>query len=254
MRDDMLSNVMDAHLRLGKDFRGREARIEEYYNAVGNVFKVTGGVVCPNKSTDYLIEKANEEILDITEQLRGNFYAALRVDPWCLKETYAHIRKQAERERCRFIYLNPWEENFRCNSEESAEAMKLAADTGNGVIIEAGYPWVSHISQIVDICRRFKDVKVLATNAGQYDLSGSTLDDVSLAMEKAPNLYLETSGSCGAEWLKNIADCHGDRVLFASNFPQMEPVLEFYRIEEGFFTEEQKRKMFSENLLDLVKK
>ena len=38
------------------------------------------------------------------------------------------------------------------------------------VMIQGGYPWVSHASQVGNLAKKFKEVKIILTNAGQLDL------------------------------------------------------------------------------------
>lgn len=243
--------IIDAHARIGKSFDGKGLLIEEYINEMIE-HSISRAVLCPNKPQSYMVEDGNEYVEDVVKSNPEKFIGALRIDPWRWDKMEIEMEGKLSRNLFQFVYLNPWEENFRVNGKEAMLVFKKASELGVSVIVETGYPWVSHITQVVDVARKFETVKIIATNAGQLDLSGSTFDDVSAAMGKVENLYLGTSGACGVQWLKNLSDKYEDRILFESNYPLMHPYLEIFRIEKGFFSDLDKKRILHENINDFL--
>ena len=96
------------------------------------------------------------------------------------------------------------------------------------VIVEAGYPWVSQIFQIADLANRYPEVKFIATNAGQLDLSGDSMSNVSWVMDNSENIYLGTSGACGAEWLAEMEQNHPGRVVLKATTRSWNLILRFF--------------------------
>ncbi|WP_301173687.1 amidohydrolase family protein, partial [Brevibacillus nitrificans] len=129
---------------------------------------------------------------------------AVRIDPWKREKAIDEFEKRFTSPQFKAIYLHPWEEHFQCNNEIVYPVMAFAQERSLPVIIESGYPWMSHISQIGDLARLYPTVKILATNAGQLDLSGLTLGEVNRLLKKHENLYLGTSSAVAAEWLADL--------------------------------------------------
>lgn len=244
--------IIDGHVRIGSSFNKTGLSIDEYVSHMESN-NITKAVICPNKPISYLVEDGNALIAEICQKDPDKFIGAIRLDPWRLEASIGEIEKYSNI-MDKFLYLNPFEELFQCNDEILNPLLEMAEKLNYIVIVETGYPWHSHITQVVDIARRFPNLKFFATNAGQLDLSASTLDDVAVAMDKTPNLYLGTASACGAEWIKNIADKYSSRVYFESNFPMMDPYLEIFRVTEGFFTKEQQEDVLYNNMNTLINK
>ena len=88
------------------------------------------------------------------------------------------------------------------------------------VLIAAGYPWLSEGLQIGELAARFPDVTFIASNGGQINVSGLGQSDSELALERCPNLYVQTAGVYREDFLENVVARFGaERLLFASGFP-----------------------------------
>ncbi|MCY4025782.1 MAG: amidohydrolase family protein [Acidobacteria bacterium] len=137
------------------------------------------------------------------------------------------------------VFLQPWEETFRVSSAVVEPLIEIAQERGVPVIMAAGYPWLSEGLQIGDLARRFPDVAFIATNGGQINISGLGQTDIELAMTDCPNLSLQTAGVYREDFLEGIVERFGaDRLLYASAFPLMEPLLEVERPRSMHVSEE----------------
>lgn len=243
---------IDGHIKLGKTFRGENVKAEDYIKLMRQE-KIDMALVCPNKPSTYMVEDGNQFVSELIAANPQIFWGAVRLNPWDGENSITELdRRLKENENFKAVYLNPWEEQFQCNASLVKPIMDHVEKIKLPVIIEAGYPWVSQIFQIADLARKYKKLKFIATNAGQLDLSGSTLGDVARVMEKNDNIYLGSSGACGAQWMADIEKAYPGKIIFETNYPFMEPHIETVRIEQGFMQDDEKQRIFGNNIRDVI--
>lgn len=240
--------MIDAHVKIGPSFDNTGVLFEDYLVEMkkNNINKA---VLCPNKPISYKVEDGNKYVYEIVSAYPQCSIMAMRVDPYRIDEMLDNYSRM--KDKIKFFYFHPFEDSYSINSDIVKEFLSTAKKN-IPVIIEAGYPWRSHITQIVDLARNFPDRNFIATNAGQLDLSASTLDDVALSFSKSNNIILGTASACGAQWLADLSESYPNRIVFESNFPMMVPYLEIYRINNGFFDPEIKAKIFDDNITKLI--
>lgn len=244
--------IIDAHVKIGPSFDKKGVDIEGYIEEMEKN-GIDKAVLCPNKPRSYSVEEGNAYVADAVKADPERFYGAFRIDPWEWEEKKEEIMAIFPSAVFRFLYLNPWEETFRINDEVVWPIFDFAKDQQLPVIIETGYPYVSHITQIAEMSDMYPDVKFITTTAAQIDLSGFTLSDVSWALAHHDNIYVGTAAAVGAEWLANQAENNAKgRVLFETGFPQFDPHMEKYRIEVAYTDAAHKEEIFSGNLLALL--
>lgn len=240
--------IIDAHVKLGKHFTGYEASPDAYLEQMKK-HGIDSAVICPLKPSGYSVRKANDYIASVDGKHEGKtFLRALRIDPWDRDDFFAETASRCANGHFSASYMDPWEDSFRCNDERVFYVYAQLEKMNLPLIIETGYPWVSHISQLWEIARMFPGLRILATNAGQLDLSGLSFGNVQAVLTESPNIYLGTSAAVGADWLKNAAEGWArGRVLFTSSYPAFEPVIERFRIDRGYMTDSTKMDIYSNN-------
>lgn len=239
--------IFDADVKIGESFK-RTAFSAEDYLAEMERFGIDRAVVMAEKPSSYDLAAGNDYIETVISRYPDRFYGAVRVDPWNEEKALAELARRCVNPAFRAIYLNPWEENYQINSDIVRPVLDFAAEKKRNVIVEAGYVWVSHVSQIADIAGDYPGVNFLMANAGQMDLSGYSLTDVKYFIERTPNLYLGTAGAVAADWLVEIyRSAAPGRVIFETNYPFFEVRLEKCRIDVGFLNEEGKKAVFCGN-------
>ena len=116
------------------------------------------------------------------------------------------------------------------------------------VVIASGYPWLSEALQVADLVRRFPDVRFLATNGIQINMSGLGQTDAELALAANDNLSITTTGIYREDFIRAGRERHGaGRVLFASAYPHFDPRLELLRIEWAGFDDHERAAMVGGN-------
>ena len=147
------------------------------------------------------------------------------------------------------IHLFPWEETFQVNDKVVYPLVELAEDRNVPIVIEAGYPVLSHVTKIAALAQEFPKAKFYMTNAGQLDLGGDSLTDVQYFMHLIPNLHFGTSSAVAALWLSTLI-AHpdvGKRIHFETNFPFTDVFMEGFRIDALSLSDEKRMDVFSNN-------
>lgn len=242
--------IIDACVHIGESIFENGTTLENLYETM-DYLNAKKALLCPVKPKNYILSDANDYVIKLIKEDK-RLLGLVRVDPnrgeEALKEVERGIKKGLKG-----IYLNPWEENYQINDPIVNPIMNFARINKLPVLIEAGYPWVSHATQVYDLARNYKDVRIIVNNAGQLDLSGFSLFDVTTLLKSCNNVYVITNTAVGTGWLESIInDVSEDRVLFGTGIPIFDHRLEILRIEylEGV-SEEYKKKVLGGNFLKL---
>jgi predicted TIM-barrel fold metal-dependent hydrolase len=181
-------------------------------------------IVCPPRARGHGYEVENDRVAAAVAEHPDRLVGFARVDPLA-----PGANRELERARSlglRGLFLHPWEDTFRITDP--------AVDRLIGelpVIVATGYPWVSEGLQVGELARRHPDTVVVATNGGQINISGLGQVDAQLALERCPNLCVQTSGVYREDFLEGVVASFGaGRLLYASAWPSFDPRLELLRV------------------------
>jgi predicted TIM-barrel fold metal-dependent hydrolase len=120
-------------------------------------------------------------------------------------------------------------------------------------MVASGYPWLSEGLQVGALAARFPSVTFIATNGAQMNISGFGQVDAELALTSNSNLLIETSGVYRGDFLEGIAERLGpERLIFASGFPAMDPILELSRVRLSHLSAQAKQLVLGGNLVRLL--
>lgn len=193
----------------------------------------------------------NREVARSVEKYKGRFQGACVVNPQYIEESLREIEYCHDQlgfvwvgELCNYMvpYLYTISEFEKLVEQVVKLKMVLALHTEHG---EMEY-----------VTRKFPEATIAFAHFGddhEYDDIFKRIDMVAAN----PNFYLDTSGyghdRVGV--LEYAVNTIGpDRVLFGSDFSINDPSTVIARIKNSFLTREQKQKIFSGNLQDLLKK
>ena len=239
--------IIDFHTYVGKSMLGEHSTIEELLeNMEKNTIEAS--VVCPVKTVDSYFEKQNEYVAGLQQRYQGKIIGFCRIDPNLGKDSERILRDCVSSLHMKGLLLHPWEETYAINDKKVFPFMEICEEYHLPVLIETGYPWVSHCFQVANLAQKFPKLKFIMSHGGQFDSSGYALTDVDYVMNKNPNLYIETSGDFSDEGIENIPVRLGyDRVLFGSHFPWLNTELEIYRIQRANLPKEAKEAIYHKN-------
>lgn len=241
--------IVDAHTQVGDCLFGPSVTAEALVATLDQV-GVERAIVAPARPPTYRLEEANDRTAESVQRHGGRLIAFARVDPNQGDGAVRELERAVDDLGMVGLYLHPWEEHFRINGEKARITVAAAGRLGLPVIIEGGYPWMSHPSQVADLTSDFPSVRFLVTNAGQLDLSGLSMADVTVMMRQCPNVSLSTCIMVGMEFLVTLATKTApERVMYGSGFPQFDPRLEIRRITLAPLSEDVKRRVAGRNLI-----
>jgi uncharacterized protein len=91
---------------------------------------------------------------------------------------------------------------------------------------------VSEASQIGELARRFPEVTMIVTHAGQLNISGRGLVDAARLFESHANVLLETSAVYRQDFLERMVSALGaQRMVFGSGSPLFDQETEMARVQ-----------------------
>ncbi len=239
--------IIDFHTYVGKSMLGQESTMEELLE---NMEKngVDQSVICPVKTTDPFFEKQNLYVAEMQKKYAGKIWGFARIDPNLGRDSEKILLDAVDELHLKGLILHPWEETFAINDKKVFPFMEICREKKLPVLVETGYPWLSHCFQVGSLAEKYPDITFIMSHGGQFDSSGYALTDVDYVMEKYDNLVIETSGDYSDEGIENIPKRLGaSRVLFGSHFPWLSTELEIYRIERASLSDEMREAIFYKN-------
>lgn len=243
--------IFDFRVFVGQSFDGASLTVDDLLRSMDNL-EIERALVCPMKPLSYRLDEANAQIAAGILPHKDRLCAAARLDPW--QPSSPHWLRHAIQDLgVRAVFLNPWEEHFRADLPHLDSLLALASQFRLPVIVAAGYPWLSEALQVCKLALRWPDVPVVMTNGGQINISGLGQADVTLAMQKAANLYFDTAGVYRQDFIEeSIQAFSGERVLFGSGAPYFDQRYEILRVRLAKVDQSDRQAVQSGNALRLL--
>lgn len=237
--------IIDAGVYMGPSLFGSGLELQEIMRDLDRL-KIDRAILIPSRPPEYHLEAANCRVSAAVKSQPDRLAGVCRVDPWqgptAVDEVHRCLNDYAVG-----VYLDPREENFQINAGVVAPIVTAAAEHDVPIIINAGYPLVSHPTQIRDLAGRFPEVQFVATNGGQINISGMLLYEAQEMLKACPNIVIATSGTYREDFLEEVMTEIGeDRVLFASRSPVYDQEFELARVRLAHLEDRQKNKMYAE--------
>lgn len=243
--------IVDSLAYLGASIFGPAATAADLIIAMDGA-GVDRAVVVPAKPRDYHLGPANDLLAEAVNDHPGRLTGLARVDPHLGDEACAELERALGELGLRGLFLHPWEETFRVSAPFVDAVVDVARSHSVPVVIAAGYPWLSEGLQVGDLARRFPEVRFIATNGGQINISGLGQTDVELTLAACANVAVQTASVYREDFLENVVERFGaDRLLFASAFPLLDMSLEILRAHWMHVDEAQRAAVLGVNAADL---
>jgi predicted TIM-barrel fold metal-dependent hydrolase len=208
---------------------------------------IDAAVVAPPHPPDGDLRRATAEVAEAARSSGGALAALARVDPWDGQEGLDHLAEAIESLGVRGVFLHPAEENFPILAPVVRPVVDAAAAAGLPVVVASGYPWLSEPIQVAALARQAPSIPVVATNGGQYNISGLSQADAELALQHE-NVHILTTGVYREDFLQNVVSRFGaDRVLFGSGAPLFDLRYELLRVEKLDVPEVARTQLLSAN-------
>lgn len=244
--------IIDFHTYVGKSLLGYELSVETLLQNMEK-YSVAASVICPMKGLDPYYDEPNREIASLQDKHRGKLFGFARVNPHLRAKAADCLRLALDELGLKGLVLHPWEETFAVNNPIVFPLVELAVQRGVPVMLEAGYPLLSHSFQVADLVERYPDAVFIMTHGGQLDSSGWSMTDSEYVMHKLPNLVMETSGMFADELLERLPSEVGEeRLLFGSHSPWLNLGLELKRVERAHISSMTRQSILGGNAAKLL--
>ena len=240
--------IVDAHAYVGEslfDLHQTSEQLLKKMDACG----VEKSVIAPNRPKAYDLRSANKIIADTVKHYPDRFYGYVRVDPWQGMAALEELKRGYESLKLRGLVLHPWEECFQISSTIVNLLVEYAIKNNLPILIEAGYPLVSHPLDIAELANRYPEVNIIATHGLQLDSAAFALTDAEVAMRECDNIFMETSGMYAPDVMEKIVQDLGvNRLIFGSHSPWFDLELEVERVHLLKLSLDQKAAVMNGNI------
>ncbi len=244
--------IIDFHVYVGQSLLGYRLMPDELLAAMDR-HGVSAAVVCPMKGLDPYFLEPNRAVADLQRAHPGKLYGFARVNPHLGREAESALALALDGYGLKGLVLHPWEETFAVNDPKVFPLVEATLRRGLPVMLETGYPILSHPLQAAELAARYPEGTFIITHGGQLDSSGYSMTDAEYVMHNVPNLILETSGFFADELLERLPEEIGcQRVLFGSHSPWLNLALELKRIERAHLPAEAKEAILAGNAKKLL--
>lgn len=239
--------IIDFHTYVGSSLLGYSLEPAELLGAMDGR-GVDLSVVCPMKGLDPYYFEPNRYVAELQERHSGRLVGFARVNPHLREEAEAALATAFDKLGLRGLVLHPWEETFAVNDPIVFPLVKMAVERTLPVMLEAGYPILSHPLQCADLASRFPDGLFVMTHGGQLDSSGWSMTDAEYVMRRNDNIVMETAGLFADELLERLPGEVGtERLVFGSHSPWLNLGLEMKRIQRAHVDEDVRAAIFGGN-------
>ena len=222
-----------------------------YLDRTGVQRGIINSVRCQEAKSPAEFIAGNREVARYVEKYKGRFLGAAVVNPLFIDEALREIedcRKQLGfvwvGELCN--YMAPFEYTIKEFELLVAHTVKM------NMVLDVH----TDLEEMQYIIQKFPQATIVFPHFGDSHESDHIFKRIDLVARNT-NCYLDTSGR-GHERMGMleyaVQTIGSDRVLFGSDFSINDPSTVIARIENSFLTDEQKRKILSENLQQVLKK
>ncbi len=221
--------IVDGLTMVGASINGYGLGAEELLASM-DANGIDRSVIAPVQPKTYRLEPQNEVVAVTQMRYPERLVGLCRVDPRQGEDAVAELRRCVLRLGLKGLMLHPMEEGYTINDAPAVRLVREAGVLGVPVFVAAGYPWVSHATQVRSLAERAKDTAIVMSHGGQINISGLAQADALLAMEACANLIVGTNGVYRQDFLEDCVEAFGpERVLFASMAPVFDQKFELER-------------------------
>ena len=177
--------ILDAHIYVGESLFGQSQSIQQILHSM-DACGIDQGVLIPNRPSQYDLWPANLWTAAQAALQPQRFFWAARVDPWQKQTALSQLTSLHQEFGACGLLLHPWEEHFQVSDALVDPLVDYCQQNGLWVMVEAGYPLVSHPLDIAELANRHPQASIIATHGLQLDSAAFALTDAELAIARMP--------------------------------------------------------------------
>ena len=244
--------IFDTLAMVGTSINGYRLTAEELLGSMRSN-GIDRSVISPVQPRTYHLQPENDAVAAAQARYPDSLVAFCRVDPRQGEDAVTELHRCVLRLGFKGLMLHPMEEGYTINDAPAVRLVREAGLLGVPVIVAAGYPWVSHASQVRALAEQATDTIIIMSHGGQINISGLAQADAFLALEACANLHIGTNGVYRQDFLEECVEAFGpERVLFASMSPVFDQGFELDRVRSIRMEEANRSLVLGENLLRML--
>ena len=237
--------VVDGHCHLGA--AGEEPARSELLSEM-DARGVDRAVICPTERYIAVYNReGNDYIMEAVRSHPRRFIGFATVNPWYGDGAIEELERSI-RSGLKGLKLHPFLQGFHLTHEVARPIVEACAALGIPVYVHTGTPISSMPFQLAELARGFPEVPFIMGHMGHSDFWRDTVP----AASRSENIYLETS-LVAVSLIRNAFERLGaGRLIFGSDVPRSSLACELEKVRAIEMSEEERRKVFGENLLSLL--
>ena len=244
--------IIDGFTMVGASINGYQLTAEDLLASMSSS-GIDKSVIAPVQPRTYHLEPQNEAVAVTQKRYPDRFIGFCRIDPRQGEDAMAELRRCVLQLELNGLALHPMEEGYTINGAPTIRLVREAGSLGVPVIVAAGYPWVSHASQIRSVAEQAEGTTIIMSHGGQINISGLAQADAFLALETCSNLHIGTNGVYRQDFLEECIEAFGpDRVLFTSMTPVFHQGFELDRVHSIKMKESDRLLVLGDNMTRIM--
>lgn len=243
--------IVDAHVRLGA---GREVRLDaDALLATMDELGIDRALVSPAEAEIAWANRAgNERVTALAREHADRLAAYAVATPWAGRAAVEELRRAREGGAVA-LAVDPALQGFDLLDGLLDPLLEFAADAGWPAYVRAGTPPTGLPLQVAELALRHPGVPIVMGRSGATDF----IIDAQAALQRAPNLYADTSHIAWDTLLSALAADPAigvDRIVFATDAPYALPIGELERTREWPLPEAGLDRVLGGNLMGLLRR
>jgi predicted TIM-barrel fold metal-dependent hydrolase len=243
--------IIDSHVHLptpdypegGREIKGTEAAIERLRRSGTDaaIFNTWRGVYA---ATAQDVERGNRAALRIARRHPEFLYPGAVLSPFCYRESVEWLARFRDRGLLWVGELLPKSKPDCAYTDAPYLRLFEACARGGHIVQLHGTP------HLPELARRFPEMQIVRSHVGT--------DEENRALAALPNTWLDLSGQRGGLWMggmEGAAKTFGaERLLYGTDFSGYVPECFMVRVRQSFPAASDRRKVFSANVLRLLRR
>ncbi len=190
-----------------------------------------------------------DRLWDSIEPYADRFMMFVRMDPWFGERCIKFLEELCERYPVRGVKLHPAHYTLYPYGQLTVDLCKRAGELGLPVLFHCGDEMMCLPLQIGELAKKCPDTIIIMAHMGGF---AHTRDAIEMA-KRYPNVYIDTSEVPLVKEIKWCVDELGaKRVLFGTDAPFCDPMVEIKKVLLAGLTEEQLDHIMYKNAVRLM--
>ncbi|MCK5157202.1 MAG: amidohydrolase family protein [Spirochaetales bacterium] len=239
-------NIIDFHVHVGRG--SRKNLSTERLIELMDKYEIDKCVICPvDEFINVKNREGNDYIIELVQKYHKRFYGFAVSNPWFGRDSIDELKRALDKGLVG-LKIHSILQGFMLCEDIVDPLLQVASEYGIPVYAHTGTMGNALPFQLLELAERHKAINFIMGHMGHSDF----WYDVIPVMERAENIYAETSHA-GPDLIKSLIEKLGiDRVVFGSDIPESKLSVEVNKIKLLDLSAEQRECLFVSNAETLL--